>query len=67
MPQEQRTTGICPGTPTVQHIHLQPANHRLQKYAYADDLEIMHADGDWQASEGALSKDTTTLGEYLQT
>jgi len=27
-----------------------------RKYAYADDLAIMHADGDWQAVEGALSK-----------
>jgi len=22
MPQEQRLTGICPGAPTVQHLHL---------------------------------------------
>ena len=28
-----------------------------RKYAYADDIAIMHADGDWQAVEGALSKD----------
>ena len=34
--------------------------------AYADDLAIMHAGGDWQAVEGALSKDMTTVGEYLQ-
>jgi len=27
----------------------------------------MHADGDWQAVEGVLSKDMATLGEYLQT
>jgi len=27
----------------------------------------MHADEDWQAVEGALSKDMTTVGEYLQT
>jgi len=27
----------------------------------------MHADGDWQALEGVLSKDMATLGEYLQT
>ena len=27
----------------------------------------MHADGDWQAVEGALRKDMATLGEYLQT
>ena len=38
-----------------------------RKYAYADDLGIMHADGDWLAVEGALSKDMATLGEYLQT
>ena len=38
-----------------------------RKYAYADDLAIMHADGDWLAVEGALSKDMTTVGEYLQT
>ena len=38
-----------------------------RKCAYADDLAIMHADGDWQAVEGALSKDMATLGEYLQT
>jgi len=38
-----------------------------RKYAYADDLAIMHADGHWLAVEGALSKDMATLGEYLQT
>jgi len=34
-----------------------------RKYAYADDLAIMHADG----VEGVLSKDIATAGEYLQT
>jgi len=38
-----------------------------RKYAYADDLAIMHADGDWQAVERALTKDMATVGEYLQT
>jgi len=38
-----------------------------RKYAYADDLATMHADGDWQAVEGTLTKDMATLGEYLQT
>jgi len=38
-----------------------------RKYAYADDLAIMHADGDWLAVEGALSKDMARLDEYLQT
>ena len=31
MPQERRPTGIYPGAPTVQHIHLQPGSHQLQK------------------------------------
>ena len=38
-----------------------------RKYAYADDLAIMHADGDWQAVEGVLIKDMAIVGEYLQT
>ena len=29
--------------------------------------EIMHADRDWLAVEGVLSKDMATVGEYLQT
>ena len=38
-----------------------------RKYAYVDDRAIMHADGDWQAVEGVLTKDMATVGEYLQT
>jgi len=32
-----------------------------RKYAYPDNLAIMHADGDWQALEGVISKDMATL------
>ena len=32
-----------------------------------NDLAIMHADGDCQAVEGALSTDMATLCEYIQT
>jgi len=38
-----------------------------RKYVLAGDLAIMHADGDWQAMEGVLSKDMATVNEYLQT
>ena len=38
-----------------------------RNYAYADDLAIMHADGDWQEVEGVLTKDMASVGEYLQT
>jgi len=30
-PQERHPTGICHGVPSLQHLHLWPANHRLQK------------------------------------
>jgi len=36
-------------------------------FAVVKKLAIMHADGDWLAVEGVLSKDMTTVGEYLQT
>jgi len=36
-----------------------------RKCAYADDLAIMHADGNWQAVEGVLSKNKATVGEYF--
>jgi len=38
-----------------------------RKYAYADDLAIMYADGDWLAVEGVLSKGMATVSEHLQT
>jgi len=31
------------------------------KYAYANYLAIMHADGDWQAMERVLNKDIATI------
>jgi len=38
-----------------------------RKYAYPGDLATMHADGDWQAVEGLLTKDMATVGEYRKT
>jgi len=38
-----------------------------RKYAYANYPAIMHADGNWQAVEGVLTKDRATIDEYLQT
>jgi len=38
-----------------------------RKYAYADNLAIMRANGHWQAVEGVLSKNRATVSEYLQT
>jgi len=33
-----------------------------RKCAYADDVAIMHAYGDWKVVEGVLTKDMATVG-----
>jgi len=60
-PQEQHLTGICPGAASLQHLHLYLPTTVSRKYAYADDVAIMHAGGDWQAMEGVLTKDMATV------
>ena len=37
-----------------------------KKYAYADDLALLHSSGDWKVLERTLSEDMTTLSAYLQ-
>jgi len=37
-----------------------------KKDAYADNLAIMHADGNGPAVEGLLTKGMAIVGEYLQ-
>jgi len=60
---------MYPGAYSLRHLGyiFNLPNAVSKKHAYADDLAIMHACGDWQAMEGVLSKDVATLGEYLQT
>ena len=36
-----------------------------RKFAYADDLAILHCASDWQAFEETLSQDMATLSSYL--
>ena len=38
-----------------------------KKFAYADDLAILHTSGEWKELERTLSQDMTALSEYLQT
>ena len=38
-----------------------------RKFAYADDLALLHSSGNWKDLEGTLSQDMSTLSEYLQT
>ena len=39
----------------------------FRKYAYADDLALLHSSGNWKDLEGTLSQDISTLSLYLQT
>ena len=37
-----------------------------RKFAYADDLALLHFSGNWKDLEGTLSQDISTLSAYLQ-
>ena len=38
-----------------------------RKFAYADNLALLHSSGNWKDLEGTLSQDMSTLSSYLQT
>ena len=38
-----------------------------KKFAYADDLALLHSSGNWKDLEGTSSQDISTLSVYLQT
>ena len=38
-----------------------------RKFAYADDLALLHSSENWEDLEGRLSQDMSTLSAYLQT
>ena len=38
-----------------------------RKFAYADDLVLLHSSGNWKDLEGTLSQDMSTISAYLQT
>ena len=38
-----------------------------RKFAYADDLALLHTSGNWKDLEGTLNQDMSTLSAYLQT
>ena len=39
----------------------------FRKFAYADDLALLHSSGNWKDLERTLSQDVSTLSAYLQT
>ena len=39
----------------------------FRKFAYTNDLALLHSSGNWKDFEGTLSQDMSTLSAYLQT
>ena len=39
----------------------------FRKFAYADELALLHSSGNWKDLNGTLSQDMSTLSAYLQT
>ena len=38
-----------------------------KKFAYADDLALLHSSGNWKDLKGTLSQDMSRVSAYLQT
>ena len=54
--------------PLLCNIYMyDPPSMISRKFAYADDLALLHSSGNWKDLEGTLSQDMSTLSAYLQT
>ena len=53
--------------PPIQHLYVRSSFHDSRKFAYADDLALLHSSGNWKDLEETLSQDMSTLSAYLQT
>ena len=63
--------GVLQGSvldPLLFNIYTYDLPSRIsRKFAYADDLALLHSFGNWKDLEGTLSQDMSTLSSYLQT
>ena len=64
-------TGVSQGSvlaPLLFNIYTYDVPSMIsRKFAYADDLALLHSSGNWKDLEGTLSQDMSTLSAYLQT
>ena len=67
MPEKWCPPGICPGLLLFNIYTYDNPSITSKKFAYADDLAVLHTSGEWKELERTLSQDMTTLSEYLQT
>ena len=67
MPKKWSLAGISLGSFFFNRYIYNLPSIISKKYAYADDLAILHSSGDWKMLDRTLSEDMTTLSAYLQT
>ena len=60
--KKRRFSGIGLGSPPIDYPSMIS-----RKFAYANDLALLHSSGNWKDLEGTLSQDMSTLSAYLQT
>ena len=53
--------------PLLFNIYMYDLSMISRKFAYADDLALLHSSGNWKDLKGTLSQDMSTLSAYLQT
>ena len=67
----RRKNGVPQGSvlaPLLFNIYMYDLPSMIsRKFAYADDLALLHSSGNWKDLEGTLSQDMSTLSVYLQT
>ena len=50
---------------TIQHLYV--FSMIFKKFAYTDNLALLHSSGNWKDLKGTLSQDMSTFSAYLQT
>ena len=60
-------SGISFGSHPIQHLYVDLPSMISRKFAYADDLALLHSSENWRDLEGVLSQDMSTLSMYVQT
>ena len=64
--EELRSSEIVPGRLLFKIYEHNPPSTIFRKFAYTNDLEIVHSKAYWQEVEEVLNQDMVTLSTYFQ-